>query len=259
MFFDEITLTEQSRKRLGFFMKIEELQCAIMLSLCQYLKPKLFVDVGANVGLYSLLLKKYFPQIGVICIEPSPVTFKELRANFDINKDLFNFVTLHNFAVSSSIGQLRFLNFGDCSGMNAIEETSIHNPVEALETIDVYTYRLDDLLIPETICGNDPHTENKIVIKIDTEGHELEVIYSGASYLMANQCLLQIEDGHKKSENNISDVMVGYGYKKIFTAGPDSYYTNIVSLHDPVLFKDLVQNAINFLIAHRWGGNPPLG
>jgi FkbM family methyltransferase len=47
------------------------------------------VDVGANVGAFSLLVaKRCAGDVRLICFEPSPTTFQALSANFEENADL---------------------------------------------------------------------------------------------------------------------------------------------------------------------------
>src|SRR5947199_7047613 len=43
------------------------------------------IDVGANLGLISLILAKRFPRRTVHAFEPSPSTFRALKRNRDVN------------------------------------------------------------------------------------------------------------------------------------------------------------------------------
>lgn len=61
-------------------------------------RSKTFVDVGANIGLYSLLAAKYNPGINVISFEPLPAGFKYLKANIEINRAVN--VEAHQLALS---------------------------------------------------------------------------------------------------------------------------------------------------------------
>jgi len=255
MYFDGIVLSEMSRNRLSFFMKIEEIQCALLLSFASRIGVDTFIDIGGNVGFYSLLMKKYFSNVSVICFEPTPDTFQELDANFLLNAGLSGSVTLRNLAVSSTADPVRFVDFGDCSGKNAVESTCIHAIPKSATVIEVATLKLD------AICGQGEDggialQRRKLVLKIDTEGHELDVLVSGSRLLQENDCLLQIEEGHKNPSSAIGDLLASYGYKRIFTAGPDSYFTNINVLQDPVIVGNMVESGINFLIGHRWGESP---
>lgn len=252
MYFDEILLSEKSKIRLNFFLKIEEIQCAIFLFFCREIKANLFLDIGANVGFYSLLLKKYFPKINIVCFEPTPDTFIELISNFQMNPKLDDSIIFHNAAVSSGLGFINLLNFGNCSGKNALEFTSIHDPGQAINKIEVPALRIDDLLLNNMekpfVSG-----ANTVAIKIDTEGHEFEILRGGSLFLKENDCFLQVEEGHKNSSNEMINFLLDLGYTRIYTAGPDSYFTNNKLLQDPLIISKLVEEAINFILAHRWG------
>jgi len=55
------------------------------------LKPESFVflDIGANVGNYSLELKNYFSNHKIIAFEPSPATLDKLLVNVGKTQELY--------------------------------------------------------------------------------------------------------------------------------------------------------------------------
>ena len=184
-----------------------------------------------------------------MAFEPTPETFKELQNNFQINPGLSNCVYLYNMGISSSVGAIDFVDFGDMSGRNGIAYTSIHGRSESAKIIKIETNPLD--------CFSNEAT-GACMLKIDTEGHEVDVLRGGSEILSKNNCVVQIEDGHGKSELEIGTIFESYGYSKIFKIGPDSYYSNIATLQDPAAKLSLVEQSINFLIDHRWNKNPSL-
>ena len=116
-------------------------------------------DVGANLGAYSLLMSEE-ASARVIAFEPHPQTFRSLqnmlRANARTN------VEAYNVALSSASGAVRFQD-DDCNPMNRILSAADELPmieVEARTGADV----CDELQL-------DPD-----ILKIDTEGHELDVL-----------------------------------------------------------------------------------
>lgn len=62
------------------------------------LEEGVVIDVGANVGIYSVVLAKTHPKLKVIAVEASPIIFEWLKVNCRLNK-LSN-ITLVNAAVS---------------------------------------------------------------------------------------------------------------------------------------------------------------
>lgn len=48
--------------------------------------PRLIVDVGANIGLFTVYLKKKYPDCKLLAFEPAPDTFKILTKNVALHK-----------------------------------------------------------------------------------------------------------------------------------------------------------------------------
>ena len=76
--------------------------------MCKVLKKgDIFIDVGSNIGLFSLIASKIVGDKGkVICFEPSPLTYTRLKENVTINN--FNNLDVRNLGLSDSIGELTF-------------------------------------------------------------------------------------------------------------------------------------------------------
>lgn len=128
----------------------------------------LFVDVGANVGTYTVLASG---EVGAtsICIEPIPATFDSLLDNVYINRMQDRVVAL-NCGVGASHRLALFTS--DCDTKNHVasgEETSG-------ETISVEINTLDHLLADQLPA----------LIKLDVEGFEHEVIEGGQQTFSAD-------------------------------------------------------------------------
>src|SRR5207248_4046653 len=68
-------------------------------------KPRVVVDLGANVGLSTLYLHRAYGPATYVCVEPSPANFELLKRNAGT---LSQSVTLLNGAVSDAGGSARF-------------------------------------------------------------------------------------------------------------------------------------------------------
>lgn len=124
----------------------------------------LFVDVGANIGSYTILAAG---AVGAktISVEPVPTTFHRLLDNIRLN-GLEQRVQAVCCGLSSEPGELRFLSSLDTMNRVAL-------PGDDLPTITVPVDTLDAL------CnGRVP-----AVIKIDVEGHEKSVLQGAAAVL----------------------------------------------------------------------------
>jgi FkbM family methyltransferase len=118
------------------------------------------VDVGANVGLYSLLMaRRTGDQGSVVAFEPEPNLFAILVANCTRNGA--HNVTALSQALGAANGPAVFQRSAFNSGDNRLGgHSSAHEPLE------VKVVRFDDIQ-PET---------SPDFIKIDVQGHELDVL-----------------------------------------------------------------------------------
>ncbi len=133
---------------------------------------KVFVDVGAHVGHHAVRLSKHYGQ--VIAIEPDPYNFEGLLKNLELNH-VKNVRSL-NLAASSRKGKAILYSAGVGSRLDTVR---LHKRV-----YNVHTDLLDNLV------------DHADVVKIDTEGHELEVL-KGATRLIAEKPLFVIENHTK--------------------------------------------------------------
>ncbi len=142
-------------------------EAASLLNLALLLQPgDTFVDVGANVGLYSSVLSRLhnvFPQSGCIALEANPETAVRLRRSVREGE-----VTVLNTAVSNLSGELHF-EPGVTSGV-----FKVAGPDAPANTVRVHCEPLDSLSLPAS----------DLVVKIDVEEHEFQVL-DGASELFA--------------------------------------------------------------------------
>lgn len=136
-------------------------------------KDDLFLDIGANVGVYSLLASG-IKQAKTIAIEPVPTTFNFLQKNIALNQ-LNKTITLLNIGLADKNGKLYFTSDGDTN--NHVTDTKTDQSIE----VDVRT--LDSI------------TEKKLtadtLIKMDVEGFEIKVL-EGATDILQNSLLLAV-------------------------------------------------------------------
>ena len=65
----------------------------------------IFVDIGANIGLFSLIASQLVGEKGkVISFEPSPITFNRLQENINLNN--FSNIEIVNKGISDNVGNL---------------------------------------------------------------------------------------------------------------------------------------------------------
>jgi FkbM family methyltransferase len=134
---------------------------------------KLFVDVGANFGIYTLVASKIVGETGrVLAFEPTAQSFAVLRRNVELNR----FTNVRGFQAALAETRSRaWLNYGWDPVGNWLDKDSIcGNQGE-----EVQTEALDQLLEENGIDRVD-------AIKIDVEGAE-ELVLRGATRCLTMQ------------------------------------------------------------------------
>lgn len=134
----------------------------------------LFVDVGANVGSYTVLAAGACGA-DVISCEPIPAAYRHLQLNIHIN-ELDDRVRALRVGVGSATGLLRFTSTFDSMNHVVTGAQESQSP-----TVQVEVTSLDELLEAE-----DPY-----LLKIDVEGYETEVV-DGASQTLARPNLAAV-------------------------------------------------------------------
>lgn len=128
----------------------------------------LFVDVGANVGSYSILAASKGAE--VIAVEPVPETYQLLRMNVSLN-NLSEKITSLNIGLSSEAGELLF-----STNLDTVNHVQARGDVSH-PTSKVPVYTLDEIL-----GGRIPS-----VVKIDVEGFEFNVIAGSSKTLGSSE------------------------------------------------------------------------
>jgi FkbM family methyltransferase len=145
----------------------------------------LFVDVGANIGSYTLLASAVCGSRTIAC-EPAPESIRALRRNIAIN-GIGELVEIHETAVGAAIGRAR-LTVGLGSG----------NYIATLDSPDTQEVALTPL---DAILGN----RCPALIKIDTEGYEMEVLAGAHSVLNISKLNAIIVEGADTESSYLND------------------------------------------------------
>lgn len=134
------------------------------------------IDVGANMGLVSLLLARRFPDRTIHAFEPNPSTFATLEDNLARNKAPH--VVCHRMAVCDAGGTIMFDNdpVNRATASISFSENALSTAVPAI-TLDSFleAHRIDSVAL----------------LKIDVEGFETLVL-SGASRMLAEKRAVSI-------------------------------------------------------------------
>ena len=197
--------------RRGGLASYEPPTMATLLTLFEQEADSLtFFDVGANMGLYSLVCAAMFDPVAVHAFEPTPATAAVARAAARANQlnievvevalsDINGTATLHLSDNSDSSNSL-------AAGFK-VSSTSVTVPV----------VRLDDHVASSMVAPT--------VMKIDVETHEPAVLAGAAETIAEHRPFIVIEVLRRSGRDHgveINDAMGGLGYSCYeLSADPD--------------------------------------
>ncbi len=152
------------------------------------------LDVGANVGVYTALLSKLVGPGGhVFAFEPMPETFHLLAYNARLFQ--YSNVTLFNAAASDAPG---LVGIEMPRGSNGLPDIYVARVVDTPAATMVCALAIDSLSLPSRVS----------FVKIDVEGHEMNVLRGMQELLRRHKPVLLVEGW--KSE--IKDFLNSLGY-----------------------------------------------
>lgn len=160
-----------------------------------------FVDVGANIGLYSALCAALFEPSHVLALEPTPSIAAIARQIADANGLT---IDVQELAASSS-ARVASLHLADAADVS----NSLESGFKASEqSVEVQTVRLDDLI-------ESTHAA-PLVMKIDVEGHEAPALEGARTVLEHRRPVVVVEVLNRRNgrlAEAISAAIAGLGYR----------------------------------------------
>ncbi len=124
------------------------------------------VDIGADQGGFSLLSANLLPRNTVFAFEPNPKSYHNLVNNLQTFGTKYESILVYPFAISSKEGSIYLSDNEGCSNSRGSSGT------------EVITKRLENVLSKDS---------NIFLMKIDTEGHDLEVLESTRKFIDSNK------------------------------------------------------------------------
>lgn len=191
-------------------------------------KGDTFLDIGANIGLFSLIASTKIGAEGrILAFEPSPKTFSRLQENLLLNE--MNNSEAFNIGLSNAEGVLQ-LNVSE-NGFDAWNSFVDTKDGKFQVTTEAKVLKLDDVI-------RDKDVKNVALVKLDVEGWEKYVLQGGETFFKNHSPVVMVEftetntfaAGYHVQE--LYDILEGWGYKWYrFTNG--SLIPEIKSLHYP--------------------------
>jgi FkbM family methyltransferase len=162
--------------------------------LLHLLRPgDLFLDIGANIGSYTILASKLC-RARTISFEPAAEAATALERNIRVN-DIAPLATTQRIALGERSGEIAFTIGLDTMNRVARDDDR--------ETRIVPIARLDDI----------PEAAMPTLIKLDVEGYEEQVL-AGAVRTLASPLLLAVQS--ERHSSDVNDVLGSFGFRPSF-------------------------------------------
>lgn len=159
-----------------------------LLKIAKIFRADTIVDIGANVGFFSILSRILYPESKIYAFEPIPRTFSCLKKNFA--DDLF--IKFFCLALSNKKEKTKMTFDPNNSAVSSVAESGC---------LKVETERLDNIIKDEKIKKID-------LLKIDVEGHETEVLTGAPEALkITSNLLMEVSFENKKINETFSFLM----------------------------------------------------
>ena len=220
---------------------ISKLVTKIAKELDNQKDPGCFFDVGANVGLYTWEVRKVCPARKILAFEPDPKNIKLLEKTLK-GANLQN-VEICKYALSNQLAEVSFFQdnltsaTGCVAGKNKpwIEQYLNGSSNE----IRVKTETLDSVVRQD---------RSPSLIKIDVEGHEVEVLQGARNTLSEAKPLMIIESFPPK-QSSVLSLLDELGYHSMDAdrhASINPKTTNLFAWHPQGPLKEAtIQKLIN--------------
>ena len=183
----------------------------MMNFLLNYLKDDdIFIDVGANIGVYSLLASSKVKSGEIYALEPVPKNYSRLEENLKLN-NITNAIAYPLAAFSSQGVVTMDLADEDCMASITTKKST--------SNVNVQTDTLDNIFASML---------NRMkLIKLDAEGAELDILRGATNLITSPTPPVWLLDYYTK---DVSQYLSSYGFvfykfnavdKKIFEISPD--------------------------------------
>lgn len=159
-------------------------------------EPKLFFDIGAHVGLWSLMaIRAGFKEVRAF--EPNHVTFKCLVSNISNYPD----VTVHNYGIAERNGQVEMKP----------EHEGNSGAVKVVPGMTAFVRNINNDNIGGSVYKLSI-TAQETLVKIDTEGSELECLKGMDKIIQSLRPVVVIE---QRSNKDAIEYLKDMGMKQV--------------------------------------------
>ena len=184
---------EHAGKRMWNRYKIDELLCGV--------EPRTIIDIGANIGEFSFYAhKKYLEKVEIFAFDPDPIAKQCIDNNLvGIN------ASINLVALSNKSGEENFYLKTESA------DSSLHEPFGESVKIKTKIVTLDSFF-------NNLELRRPVLLKMDTEGHEPEVLLGGIETLKHIDWVsidAGLERYGKSTSHEVARILVEQGFSEV--------------------------------------------
>jgi len=180
-----------------------------------------FLDIGANAGVYSIMLAVKGLGGEIVAFEPDPGNRARLLANIAAN-GLQQRIRVVEDAVGDKPGEVVLMEAGS---HNRGESWIAHPDKPPEEAPGVASHVVRQIRFDDVYSFRD----NTILIKMDVEGSEFHALAGMERTLRDNRCYLQVEL-YSDRFDDLKALFERLGYRYLKTNYIDHYFTNIADV-----------------------------
>ncbi len=159
------------------------------------------VDAGANIGNHSLYMGSFLPKLNIFSYEMNPITFNLLSENVSMSH--LNNIQIYNSGLSDTVRRCGVLeNAGNPLGGAQLDLGDESGHIN-LTTLD-------------SEMANLPKEGRCVFLKLDVEGHELEVLKGATSLLEKHRPLIFAELKELFEFKEIDKLLTSFGYNVMY-------------------------------------------
>jgi len=175
------------------YMSVMELAVRAAYRLPEDFVADFVLDGGGNIGLFTLYASAAYPSAQIVTCEPVPANIKQIRKHLEMNRVCSE---LYPICIGGSHRTTRFY-------IREANQGSFDSSKAYSGVMDIAVSPLKDMI---------SKTAQRILIKLDIEGMEIEVLDSYLPEESRAVCIVGELHDHKANKQHIVNMFTKYGW-----------------------------------------------